>query len=938
MANTPLVHRPSGAAGGNTLEVESGGQITIKSGGAIVAQDGATVTGFGGSTLDGAYDYGGAGAGKAVTVDSGAIALTNSAANDNGILTITKSPAGAQAGAAVVITMGAQATGNAITLANSGSGSDIYGSGGTWTISKVGAAVLTTLSSTAHTLLEGADPAGTVCYITRDDDGDVHINALTGKTVNLRIAGTDVVTVAGAAITLAQATTISAGGLTIDAGGLTVSAGGAAITGTVTITGSLTVTEAMTWGATLTVDELILDSDGVAPAGTFAYVVSDNTGDLTLNALTGKEVHVAINGNDEFDFNATALQMASGNNLQFLGDNGILDSAGNEVLMVTAVGSAVNYLNVRNAATANPIILECLGTADKGFQFHNDQSESILNLTPVATALYCLDVYSGASGDVPTIKTAGAVDIGITFETSESEEILELTPVASALYNIKIISAASGGKPTIQSSGANDIGIDFETTESEEILSLIPVATAVTYVTITSAATGVAPTIGSAGENDIGIKFCNAEGEPMLVLASAATAVDYVQIASAAAAGKPIISVQGAADIGLAFHNDQAEEILTLTPIATGVDYIDIKSGDGTTMPTISTAGDTAAVDLILAPKATGAVVLNNGTDPVVLKFMGAQAGYNNEIQDVNGNEIIALQGVATAVCEIGITNATTGNPATVKAQGETNSNLMLDTTGDGTITLAIGGDEVIRIFDAAAMTFAAAANTAGHAVYIQTEDGGADGGAGTGRAGALLHISTGDGSASATATAVGGAGGALSVVSGAGAAGNTTGNGGVGGAVAITAGAGGASGAGAGVGGTGGSITLTAGAGGGAGGGTAGAPGCIVIGAGVVKFKVQTIDMASGAVTLTLVPGTPAGTLLTGNILAVDANSDGTENLLLPPEADCNGLMLIINNTGGESIMVQNDAGDALLTLETANSAYLACDGTTWRGTVGVP
>lgn len=793
-------------------------------------------------------------------------------------------------------------------------------------------------------LAEATLPAATNVYIGRDNTGDATVNALTGKSVNLAVAGTDVITVAGAAITLAQATTVSAGGLTVAAGGLTVSASGAAITGNSTITGSLVVTSGLTltgdmnWGGTFTVDELILDSDGSAPAGTFAYLVSDNTGDVTVNALTSKEVHVAINGNDEYDFNATAFQLASGNNVQFMGDNGILDSAGNEVIFVTAVGSAVNYLNVRNAATGNPIILECLGTADKGFQFHNDQNEEILALTPVATALYYLDIFSGASGDVPTIKSAGAVDIGITFETSESEEILELTPVASALYNLKIISAASGGRPTVQTSGAVDIGIDFETSENEEILSLVPVASAVTYVTVTSATTGVAPTIGSAGENDIGIIFANAEAEPMLVLASVATAVDYVQISNAAAAGMPIISTQGAADIGLAFHNDQAEEILTLTPIATGVDYIDIKSGDGSTMPTLSTAGDTAAVDLVLAPKGTGAVVLNNGTDPVVLKFMGAQANYNNEIQDVNGNEIIALQGVATAVCEIGITNAVTGAPATVKAQGEAHSNLMLDTTGNGTITLALGGDEVLRIHDAAAMTFAAAADTAGHAIYLQTEDGGADGGAGTGRAGGLLHLSTGDGSASATATAVGGAGGALSVVTGAGAAGNTTGNGGVGGAIAITAGAGGDSGAGAGVGGTGGSITLTAGAGGGAGGGTAGAPGAVVIGAGVFKMRRQTIDMASSPVTLTLVPGTPAGTLLTGNILAVDANSDGTENLLLPPEGDCDGLMLVINNTGGETINVQNDAGGGLLTLETLNTAYLACDGTTWRGTVGVP
>uniref|UniRef100_A0A6H1ZI89 Uncharacterized protein n=1 Tax=viral metagenome TaxID=1070528 RepID=A0A6H1ZI89_9ZZZZ len=899
--------------------------VIIPTGASLTVVDGISA----GNTLDQAYDQGGAGAGKAVTVDSGAIALTNNAANDNGVLTITKNPSGAQAGDGIVITMGAQTTGDGISFANTGSGNDVTGTAG-WNVTKAGVGTFDSLAVGQVTLAEDTLPAGTACYIGRDNTGDVTVNALTGKEVHVAINGVDVVD-------------IGAGGLEVISGGLTVTAGGATITGNSTITGDLevtgdlSVTGAMTWGATLTVDELILDSDGAAPAGTFAYLVSDNTGDLTANALTGKSIHLAINGNDEYNFSSTVFQLASGNNIQFLGDNGILDSAGNEVILVTAVGSAVNYLNVRNAVTGNPIILECLGTADKGFQFHNDQSEEILSLTPVASALYNINILSAASGGKPTVQTEGAVDIGIDFETSESEELLTLTPVATAIYEFNILNAATGNVPTLQTAGAVDIGMSFETSESEEMLELGAVATALYNIKITNAAVGGKPVIATSGAVDIGIDFETSEGEELLTLTPVASSLYEFNIINAAAGGVPTIQTAGAVDIGMSFETSEGEEMLVLENIATAVDYVNIKSGDGTTMPTISVAGDTAAIDLNLTAKGTGAIVLNNGTDPVILKFMGAQAGYTNEIQDVNGNEIIALKGVATAVCEVGISNAVAGSPAIISAQGEANSNLMLDTSGTGMITLALGGDEVLRFHDAAAMTFAAAADTAGHAIYMQTEDGGADGGAGTGRAGALMHISTGEGSDSATATAVGGAGGALSLITGDGGTGNTTGNGGVGGAIAITAGTGGDSGAGVGVGGTGGSITLTAGSGGGAGGGTAGAPGAIVIGAGVVKFKRQTIDMANSAVTLTLVPGTPTGTLLTGNILAVDANSGATEDLLLPPEADCDGLMLIINNTGGESIMIQDDAGGALLTLETANTAYLACDGTTWRGTVGV-
>jgi hypothetical protein len=844
-----------------------------------------TVTdGISGTSLDGAYNTG-----RTITVDAGAVIL-----------------AGAQATANTLQITEAAGSGSLIDLAQSGTGKDIDGTASTWYVSKVGAATFATIASGTITLSGdidmSAEATGTYDLILKDAVADA---------LSIRRASTDMIVFDSATpkITFTPVTTFTgamtaSAGLTCTTGGLTVSAGTTTaitstnigltgivtLTGDTTVIGDLTVTGDMDWGGTFTTDELILDTDGAAPAGTFAYLVSDNTGDLTANALTGKSILLAINSNDEYTFNATAFQLASANNIQFMGNNGILDSGGNEVILVTAVGSAVNYLNVRNAATGNPIILECLGTADKGFQFHNDQSEPMLTLTPIATGVDYVDIKGGDGTNMPIISVAGAtanihmvlapkgtgaVQINngtdpcvvqlmgaqgsYTNEIHDvnGNELLDFWGVASALYEFGMINAASGGKPTLQTVGAVDIGMDFETSESEEMLTLTPVATATVNINITSAATGLAPSIGTIGENDIGIKFTNAESEPMLVLASAATAVDYITISSAAAAGKPTIATTGAVDIGMTFQTSEAEEILVLAA-------------------------------------------------------------------------------TASAVCEVTITSAATGTPARIAATGETHSNLQIGTTGNGKITLDVGGDEILQIDDAA-ITFAAAADTAGHAIYLKTEAGGADGGAGTGRAGGLLYMSTGAGSASATAAAVGGAGGALTIISGIGAAGNTTGNGGVGGAVAITAGAGGDSGAGIGVGGTGGSITLTAGAGGGAGGGVAGAPGKVVIGAGIFVQKVQTLDMADAAVQFTMAPGSPTGTLMTGNILYVDANSGSTENLLLPYEADCTGMMLMVINTGGETINLQNDAGGALLTIATAETAIIACDGTTWRGFVGV-
>lgn len=91
---------------------------------------------------------------------------------------------------------------------------------------------------------------------------------------------------------------------------------------------------------------------------------------------------------------------------------------------------------------------------------------------------------------------------------------------------------------------------------------------------------------------------------------------------------------------------------------------------------------------------------------------------------------------------------------------------------------------------------------------------------------------------------------------------------------------------------------------------------------------------MADATATLTLVPGTPVGTNLTSNVLFVDANSSGTEKLLLPPEADSNGLALFIANTGGEDIIVRDDGdGTTICTISTTEIGIVICNGTSWQG-----
>ena len=128
--------------------------------------------------------------------------------------------------------------------------------------------------------------------------------------------------------------------------------------------------------------------------------------------------------------------------------------------------------------------------------------------------------------------------------------------------------------------------------------------------------------------------------------------------------------------------------------------------------------------------------------------------------------------------------------------------------------------------------------------------------------------------------------------------------------------------------------VTINAGKGAAGTGQTGAIPGKTKIGRGLLHFgDAQVIDMADVAVALTVNPVQTPGTLLTSNVLRVDANSGATENLDLPPEDTMVGVLLLITNTGGESIVVRDDGGVTIDTVATAEFGMFYCDGVAWQG-----
>ncbi len=210
------------------------------------------------------------------------------------------------------------------------------------------------------------------------------------------------------------------------------------------------------------------------------------------------------------------------------------------------------------------------------------------------------------------------------------------------------------------------------------------------------------------------------------------------------------------------------------------------------------------------------------------------KVGHGMMVDDSTFGTFTATTGTITTL------NSTTGNITTV------NTGIV----GSLTNSLTLMGS--VKFDDSPISGFAGAADTAGSAIYAQTQGGGAAGTGNAGRVGALLDVRGGDGSTGATGEDENGAvGGALVFVAGdGGGSGKVSGgtaNGADGGALGFGSGAGGAGGLGSGTGGDGGAITIDAGLAGV--GDTSGTAGAIAIG--TSSAESVTLGRSGKAVTI---------------------------------------------------------------------------------------
>ena len=125
-------------------------------------------------------------------------------------------------------------------------------------------------------------------------------------------------------------------------------------------------------------------------------------------------------------------------------------------------------------------------------------------------------------------------------------------------------------------------------------------------------------------------------------------------------------------------------EVLKAAEVASAVNEITIKNAATGNGPSLESTGGDTNIPVTVKGKGTGHVILGQATSTDV------RLAADQPIADSSGNELIKVVKVASAVNEITVTNAATGNAPSVTATGG-DTNIPLLFTGKGTGKVRVG-------------------------------------------------------------------------------------------------------------------------------------------------------------------------------------------------------------------------------------------------------
>jgi len=535
---------------------------------------------------------------------------------------------------------------------------------------------------------------------------------------------------------------------------------------------------------------------------------------------------------------------------------GINDVNGNELLYLVATASAVNELNLANAATGNaPSLTATGGDANVGIE-----------LTPKGTGRTTVTQLTTTS---PRVLTA--------INDTNGNELIGITATASAVNEITVANAATGNNPVISATGGDtNVGI-----------TLTPKGTGAVKLSGLSYPTAD----GSAGQAIV------TNGSGTLSFATARLAWQSVQTTGfTAVAGRayPCDTTSAAFTVTLP-ASPAAGDLVTLTDYAGTFNTNNLlvnPNGNKVEGSAVNQAVSTnrGSVNLVYIDSTQGWITYANvSTDiiqpaPISVEYLVVAGGGGAGRAAAVGAKEAAGGGGAGGYRTNYTSSAGVSTPKLSGGGAAIEAALVLNLSTAYTITVGGGGAAGANQGDPGTngsnSVFATISSTGGGRGSIENTagaSGGSSGGSGAGSA-ATTAGTTGQGSAGgggSTSAALGGGGGGAGAVGatatsngGAGGQGNFSditgtavqrGGGGGGGAVSATGGAGGAGGGGAGytyqgANGVSGGVN-TGGGGGGGGYGTAGAGG-----SGVVIIRIPSANTATFSAGVTQTSTTSGG------------------------------------------------------------------------------
>lgn len=142
-------------------------------------------------------------------------------------------------------------------------------------------------------------------------------------------------------------------------------------------------------------------------------------------------------------------------------------------------------------------------------------------------------------------------------------------------------------------------------------------------------------------------------------------------------------------------NDTNGNQLINVTATASAVNEITLANAATGNAPTITASGDDTNISLSLNAKGSGTVnvgsvpvVTTTGTQTLTNKTLTSPA-IGTSMLDTNGNELLAVTATASAVNEITLANAATGNAPTLTASGnDTNISLSLNAKGSGTVNI----------------------------------------------------------------------------------------------------------------------------------------------------------------------------------------------------------------------------------------------------------